>query len=208
MNFSEKIYLYFIILLICSTIITVAGIDGFQRLEPAINLLNSSNTQSLYYAEQMLTSISVQKDLKNFEKNLNLAKQNITEPKEKEAIDEIAFNYLPAFKGNKKIEEDTISEITELARINRMAMEQAGIKAKKQKAVGIWIILFPSVFIWLIGIALLKRLDKTYIKPIQELNDVIFEYNKGNCMRRCPSTTVSKDLQKLYDGINHILDNK
>ena len=208
MNLSGKIYLYFIILLICSTIITVAGICGFQRLEPAINLLNSSNTQSLYYAEQMLTSISVPKDLNKFEKNLDLAKNNVTEPGEKEILNKIYSNYLPAFKGNRQIEEETINEIAELAKINRIAMEQAGIKAKRQRTIGIWIILFPSVFIWIIGIALLKRLDRTYIKPIQELNDVIFEYNKGNYMRRCPSITVSNDLQKLYDGINTILDNK
>ena len=208
MNLSRKIYWYFIILLICSTIITIAGIYGFQRLEPAINLLNSSNTKSLYYSEQMLTSISAKKDLNNFEKNLNLAKNNITETGEKEVIDNIYSKYLPAFKGNKEFEEATIYEITELAKINRMAMEEAGIKAKKQRTIGIWIILFPSFFMWIIGIALLKRLDRTYIKPIQELNDAIFEYNKGNYMRRCPSITASKDLQKLYDGINTILDNK
>ena len=207
MNLSEKIYLYFIILLICSTIIAAAGIYGFQRLEPAINLLNSSNTQSLYYAEQMLTSISAQKNLSNFEQNLNLAKNNITESGEKEAVDKIADNYVQAFKGNKQIEEETINEIAALAKINRLAMEQAGVKAKKQQAIGIWIILFPSIFIWIIGIALFKRLERTYIKPIQELNDVIFEFNKGNSMRRCPSITISKDLQKLYDGINTILDN-
>ena len=208
MNLSGKINLYFIILLICSTIIAAAGIYGFQRLEPAINLLNSSNTQSLYYAEQMLTSISVQDDIKKFEKNLYLAKSNITEPDEKEIIDKISSNYLPAFKGNKKIEDETINEIAELGKINRLAMEQAGVKAKKLRAVGIWIIIFPSVFIWLIGIAFLKRLDRTYIKPIQELNDVISDYNNGNLMRRCPSITASKDLQKLYEGINNILDNK
>ena len=208
MNLSGKIYLYFIILLICSTIITIAGIYGFQRLEPAINLLNSSNTQSLYYAEQMLTSISVQKDLNKFEKNLHLAKSNITEEGEKEAIEKVASNYMLAFKGNKQVEEETINEIASLAKINRLAMEQAGINAKKQQAIGIWIILFPSVFIWIIGLAFLKRLDRTYIKPIQELNDVIFDYNNGNSMRRCPSITVSQDLQKLYDGINTILDRK
>lgn len=208
MNLSGKIYLYFIILLICSAIIAVAGICGFQRLEPAINLLNSCNTQSLFYSEQMLTSISAQKNLSKFEKNLYLAKNNITEDGEKEVIDRIASNYLPAFKGNRQAEEATINEIAALTKINRQAMEQAGVKAKKQRAVGIWIILFPSIFIWIIGLALLKRLDRTYIKPIQELNDVIFEYNNGNSMRRCPSVTPSKDLQKLYDGINKILDNK
>ena len=208
MNFSEKIYFYFIILLICSTIITIAGIYGFQRIEPAINLLNSSNTQSLYYAEQMLTSISAQKDLNKFEKNLYLAQNNITEPEEKEAVDKITSNYSLAFNGNKRAEEETVKEIAVLAKINRLAMEQAGTKAKREKAIGIWIIIFPSIFVWILGIALLKRLTRTYIKPIQELNDVIFEYNKGNSMRRCPSATPTKDLQKLYDGINTILDSK
>lgn len=208
MNFSGRIYLYFIILLICSTIITIAGVYGFQRLEPSINILNSSNTKSLYYTEQMLTSISVKKDIKKFEQNLELAKNNITEDGESEVIDKIESDYLPAFDGDKAIEEEIIDRITDIAKINRLAMEQAGAKAKKQRTIGIWIILFPSVFIWLIGIALLKRLDRTFIKPIQELNDVIFEYNKGNHMRRCPSSTDLKDLQKLYDGINNILDNK
>ncbi len=208
MNFARRIYYSFIIILICATVITIAGIYGFQRLAPCVNTLNSSNTKSLYYAEQMLSSISVKKDLKKFEENLNLAQNNITEIGEKEAIDKIADNYLPAFNGNKIIEEETINEITDLSRINRVAMEQVGLRAKKIQIVGIWIIIFPSIFIWIIGLTLLARLKRTFIDPIQELNDTIFDYNRGNHMRRCPSYTISKDLQKLYDGINRILDEK
>lgn len=208
MNFSERIYSSFILVLICSTIITIAGLDGFQRLEPFLETLNSSNTKSLYYAEQMLSSISAKKDLKNFEDNLKKAQSNITEPGEKEVLDKISKNYLPAFRGNKKVEEETIGEIVELSKINRRTIEQAGLKAKKMESVGMWIILFPSIFIWIIGITILKRLKRTFIKPIQELNDVVSDYNMGNRMRRCPTYTISKDLQKLYDGINHILDSK
>lgn len=156
----------------------------------------------------MLSSISAKKDLKTFEENLNKAKNNITEIGEKEAIDKIADNYLPAFKGDKKSEEKTINEIAEFSKINRIAMERAGSQAKKIQTVGIWIIIFPSIFIWIIGLALLARLKRTLINPIQELNDVISNYNSGNHMRRCPSYTTSKDLQKLYDGINRILDEK
>jgi len=208
MNFAKRIYYSYIIILICSTVITIAGIRGFQRLEPFVNTLNSSNTKSLYYAEQMLSSISAKKDIKVFEKNLNLAQNNITEPGEKEVLENIAGNYQPSFFGNNMYEEETISNITELSRINRIAMEQAGLRAKKMQTVGIWIIIFPSIFIWIIGFTLLARLKRTFIKPIQELNDVIADYNSGNCMRRCPSYTVSKDLQKLYDGLNRILDEK
>lgn len=208
MIFARRIYYSFIIILVCSTVIAIAGIRGFQRLEPFVNTLNSSNTKSLYYAEQMLSSISVKKDLKMFEENLENAKNNITEPTEKEIINKISVYYIPAFQGNEKMEEKTVNEIAELSMINRVAMEQAGIRAKKIQTVGIWIIIFPSIFIWIIGFTLLARLKRTFIKPIQELNDVIFDYNSGNHMRRCPSYTASKDLQKLYDGINRILDNK
>ena len=156
----------------------------------------------------MLSSISVKKDMRKFEEYLNLAKNNITEPGEKEAIERIDSNYQPSFFGNNMYEEETINDITELSKINRVAMEQAGLRAKKIQTVGIWIIIFPSIFIWIIGLTLLARLKKTFIKPVEELNDVICDYNSGNCMRRCPSYTVSKDLQKLYDGINRILDEK
>lgn len=208
MNISHRIYSSFIVLLICSTIITLAGIRGFLKLEPYINTLNSRNTQSLYYAEQMLSSISVKKDLSRFEENLEKAKNNITEVGEEEILNKIADNYIPAFKGNKKIEDIKIDEIAELSKINRLAMQRTGRIAKKTESVGIWIILFPSIFIWIIGLTILARLKRTFIKPIQELNDVISDYNKGNKMRRCPSYTISKDLQKLYDGINRILDEK
>ena len=151
MNFSQRVYSYFIIILICSTIITIAGINGFQRLEPYINTLNSDNTESLYYAEEMLTSISATKDLEKFEANLKKAQNNITEQGEQEVLSRIAEEYRPAFSGNRKIEEKTIDDIAELSKINREAMEQAGNRAKKMESVGIWIIIFPSVFIWIIG---------------------------------------------------------
>ena len=208
MNFSQRIHSSFIVLLLCATIISIAGIKAFLRLEPFINTLNSANTKSLYYAEKMLSSISAKKDIDIFEEYLQKSKNNVTEVGEKEILDKISDGYLPAFNGNRKAEEETIDKIAQFSHINRIAMERAGKKAKNIERVGIWIILFPSIFIWLIGLTILHRLKKTLIKPIQELNNVIFEYNKGNKMRRCPSSTISKDLQKLYDGINRILDDK
>ena len=208
MNFSQRIHSSFIILLLCATIISIAGIKAFLRLEPFINTLNSANTKSLYYSEKMLSSISAKKDIEIFEEYLQKSKNNVTEVGEREILDKISDTYLPAFKGNRKVEEETIDKIAQFSHINRIAMERAGKKAKNIERVGIWIILFPSIFIWILGLAILHRLKTTLIKPIQELNNVIFEYHKGNKMRRCPSSTVSKDLQKLYDGINQILDDK
>ena len=151
---------------------------------------------------------NIPENLKKFEENLYKAQNNITEAGEKKKKKKIAGNYQPAFYGNEKYEEATIESIAELSSINRLAMQRAGLRAKKMQTVGIWIIIFPTIFIWIIGLTLLSRIKRTFIKPLQELNDVISDYNNGNRMRRCPSYTISKDLQKLYDGINRILDEK
>ena len=67
MNFSKSICFSFILLLIFSSVIAIAGIRGFLRLAPSIEYINKHNTRSLYYAEQMLSYISVNKDFKQFE---------------------------------------------------------------------------------------------------------------------------------------------
>ena len=67
MNFSKSIHFSFILLLIFSTIMAIAGVRGFLRLAPSIEYINKHNTRSLYYAEQMLSSISFIRNLQNFE---------------------------------------------------------------------------------------------------------------------------------------------
>ncbi len=208
LEFSKRIYFSFILLMLCSTIISIAGISGFQRLAPAINTINDRNTQSLYYAEQMLTNIASKKNITKFEEFLNKSKENITERNEKEAIENIEKSYKSAFAGNFKAEEYTIENVVKLTEVNRNAMKDAGIRAEKLKNVGIWIIIFPTIFVWCIGLALLKNLDRTFIKPLCVLKSVISEFKKGNKMRRCPNFAQEGEFQNLYNDINHILDSK
>lgn len=208
MGFAKSIRFSFILLLICSTIIALAGIRGFIRLAPSIELINKSNTQSLYYAEKMISNISTVKNIKEFEVTLKEEKNNITEPGEQDAIYKIENNYKSAFSGNIKAEEAVIDAITEFSNINREAMKKAGFEAKKMSSTGIWIIIFPTIFIWILGLIILSSLENTYIKPLSELQDVVDSYRKGNKMRRCSKIAASKDFQQLYDSVNQILDSK
>lgn len=207
-EFSKRIYFSFILLLLCSTIISIAGIAGFQRLAPSINTINDRNTQSLYYAEQMLTNIASRKNIVKFEEFLNKSKENITEKNEKEAVENIEKAYKSAFKGDFKAEEYTIENVVKLTEVNRNAMIEAGIRAEKLKNVGIWVIIFPTIFVWSIGLALLKNLEKTLIKPLGDLKNAVAEYKKGNKMRRCPKFSHESAFQSLYNDINSILDSK
>ena len=207
MSFSKSIHFSFILLLIFSTIIAIAGIRGFLRLAPSIEYINKHNTRSLYYAEQMLSSISVNRNQRSFEEALKNAERNVTESGEASAVKSIRQEYRQAFCGNINAEEKVIDDIIELSKINRVAMKQAGMDVKQLSAVGIWVIVFLTFIIWVLGFAIMKSVNKTVILPLAELKSVIEAYRKGNRMRRCPKLAPSVEFQQIYDGINLLLDN-
>lgn len=206
MHFSKKIHFYFLILLIFSTIMAIAGIRGFLRLAPAIDEINIHNTRSLYYAEQMLSELVVNRNMKKFEDAMHLEKANITEEGEAELIKKIENNYKPAFFGNIKKEEEIVDYIIDLSTINRNAMKRATIEANQLSSVGSWVIAFLTLLIWCIGFMLMKSIEKGFLKPLTELNDVLTKYNQGNKLRRCPKQAPNKDFQKIYDDVNILLD--
>ena len=77
---------------------------------------------------------------------------------------------------------------------------------KQLSSVGIWVIVFLTVIIWLLGFAIINKINKTVISPLSELKDVIEAYRKGNRIRRCPKLAPSREFQQIYDGINMLLD--
>ncbi len=207
MNFSKSIHFSFILLLLFSTFMALAGIRGFIRLAPSIEHINEHNTQSLYYAEQMLSAMSVKKDIKGFETALTQEKSNITELGEKELMDSIEKEYKSAFAGDIGASESVTDNIIKISELNRCAMKRAGLDVKQLSSVAIWVIIFLTAAIWILGLAIMKTIEKTVIIPLSELKDVIESYRKGNRMRRCPTLAPSKDFQQIYDGINSLLDN-
>ena len=85
-------------------------------------------------------------------------------------------------------------------------MKRATIEANQLSSVGAWVIVFLTIFIWFLGFMLMKSIEKGFIRPLDELNDVLAKYNQGNKLRRCPKQAPSKDFQKIYDSINVLLD--
>ena len=207
MNFSKSFYSSFILLLIFSTLLAIAGIRGFLRLAPAIEQINEHNTQSLYITEQMMSALTVKKDINLFEQALKDGEANITEQGEAEAIKKIEKNYKSSFN-NPNLREITVDNIIELSRLNRLAMKDAALKAKKLSSAASWVIVFLAIMTWGLGILLMRTLAKNIIKPIEELTDVLISYNKGNTLRRCPKLAPNQIFQEIYDSVNTLLDKK
>ena len=206
MNFARQIHYSFMLVLLCLAAAAAAGICGFYRLVPAVNALNERNARSLYYAEQMLVSLTADKNISKFEENLENAAQNTTEQGEEAAVNNIKRVYDEAFAGNKSAFSQAVYYITDLAEINRLAMRNACDDKKRMRDIGIWMIIFPSAAAWIIGVMLLNALNRILVKPFEELKQAVSSYRKGNYMRRCPNTAASKDFQEIYDDLNSILD--
>ncbi len=206
MNFAKSIHLSFLLLLIFTTFLALAGIRGFLRLAPSIEQINQHNTQSLYYAENMLSALSVKRDIVLFEKALTAEKQNITESGEAEIIKKIESTYKQAFAGNKNYEEKTVDNIIALSKVNRLAMKEAALNAQKLSSAGSWVIAFITILIWGLGFIIMKKISRNVIKPIFELKDVFESYCRGNKLRRCPKIAPTKDFQAIYDSVNNLLD--
>ena len=202
---NKSFYASFILLLTCSTILAIAGIRGFFRLAPAIEQINDHNTQSLYITEQMISALTVKKDIKLFEQALKDGKLNITEKGEAEIIKKIENNYKAGFR-HPKYKETIVNNIIELSHLNRLAMKNAALQAKRLSSAATWIITFLIIITWVLGIFIMHTLAKNIIKPLAELTDVLNSYSKGNTMRRCPKLAPNQSFQKIYDNINDLLD--
>ena len=163
MNFSRSFYLSFILLLVFSTLLALAGIRGFLKLAPSIEQINKHNTQSLYIAESMMSALTVNKDIKSFEEALAKGKTNVTEKGEAEVINKIEKGYKSAFKNNAGYKETTVNNIIELSRINRVGMQNAALRAKKLSSAGAWVIGFLTLITWVLGLILIKTLTTNLI---------------------------------------------
>ena len=206
MKFSKSIYLSFLLLLIFATLVGFAGRRGFSRLAPSIEQINRHNTQSLYIAEKMLSSVAIEKNENEFKNALKLAKNNITEKGEKEALDKIEQNYKKAFEGDNFKEEQTVKGIIELSKINRIAMKNAALEAERLSSAGFWVIIFMIFIIWGLGIVIVNNIKKNIIDPMLEIKDVFECYEKGNRLRRCSKAISSKEFQNVCENINNLLD--
>lgn len=186
----------------------------FVRMAPAIETIIERNERSLYACEQMLTylaaSLSTSEDAEklqdSFVRAMDKAERNITESEEPLAIEIIKKNYHLAFRGDPAARTKTLMAIGQLSEINRNAMVRADHKARQLGYSGAWGIVFMASAIFLLGLHFLRLIQRTLIRPIEELNSVIIAYHNGDRVRRCRKATAPQDFRTLLEGLNNILD--
>jgi len=202
------------VLIIMNLLMALGSIWIFMRMAPAIEVIIDRNERSLQACEEMLSALAQSQDdtaamLSNkdqFVAALERAQNNITESGEADVLDAIRKKYENAFTGDSESKTDTIFSINALSEINRKAMEKADSKARQIGSGGAWGIVFMASLVFAAGMIFLKIMQRSVIKPMEEIHDVILANRGGNILRRCSGHNIPNDIKTIFTGLNDLLD--
>lgn len=186
----------------------------FMRMAPAIEVIIDRNERSLQACEEMLASLAMitgdpdaDQALKSrFATALKRAQDNITETKEPVALKSINDDFSDAFTGKITAQQNTISAILFLGKINREAMILADLRAKQFGYAGAWGIVFMAVCVFFAGMVFKRSLSKSLIKPLEEIHAVISAHRNGDTIRRCTGSDLPRDVKTVFNGLNDYFD--
>jgi hypothetical protein len=186
----------------------------FMRMAPAIEVIIDRNERSLQACEEMLASLAMitgdpaaDQALKStFATALKRAQDNITETKEPVALKAINADFSDAFTGKITAQQNTISAIILLGKINREAMIMADLRAKQFGYAGAWGIVFMAICVFFAGMLFKRGLSKSLIKPLEEIHAVISAHRNGDTMRRCTGSDLPRDVKTVFNGLNDYFD--
>ena len=150
------------------------------------------------------SDIQQQKD--SFREALQRAQQNITEEDEPVALQSISRSYPKAFEGDAAELKRTVEAILHLGAINRAAMVAADGKARQFGNAGAWGIVFMATGVFLVGMLFIRSLKRNLVQPLEEISSVMKAIRDGDSMRRCTGTNLPREIHRVFDELNEVLD--
>ncbi|MCE7043802.1 ATP-binding protein [Dyadobacter sp. CY312] len=190
MKIKTKLRLGIGLLFTMILVLSVVGIKNITALKNDTSNILADNYNSLEYSENMIAALDLlqqkQDGLPVFEKNLNLQKNNITEPGEGEATGEIVgrLDKLKADPFNANLHLMIRKDISRVMEVNRAAIEhKSSIANQTAKTANTWIVL-SSTLCFLFGMTLLINLPGNIANPVRELTASIKEIAGKNYSQR------------------------
>jgi len=207
---AVKIGAWFLVAL--NLLMALGSIGIFMRMAPAITTIIDRNGRSLQACEDMLGALALagatthEEKIRLFQEAFTRARNNVTEAEEPASLDSIAAVFQDAFRGDMKARQTTVDAIVNLGRINRSAMIRADENARKLGYAGAWGVVFMAILVFIVGLIFIRNLTRRLVVPFREIHTVIAARRNGDTMRRCTGTDLPEDIQRIFKGINEILD--
>lgn len=190
-------------------IFLLAAVSGWyvNLLKKDTNNILAANYNTVLYSRNMLIAmedISIDTSAFTiFRKNLNKQRQNVTEPGEQEATDQVIkhFKFLQENSGDSTVKSSIRKDITELMRLNMEAIERKSVIADDTAEKAIIVISIAGTLCFLIAFILLVNLPSNIADPIKELSDSIRQIANQNYQKRVHFESNSEfgDLARSFN---------
>ena len=200
-------------LIIAINLLMALGCIGiFMRMAPAVDEINLRNYRSLEACEVMLDVLAESDgtvdaaQLERFRDALNLARENVTEAGEGEAIRRVSQYYPGALLREKAARVETLTAIRDLSTHNREAMATAAAAVRQLGMAGAWGVVFMALLVLLAGLLFKRRLTRNLVVPLEEIKTVIAANRAGDLRRRCSGADLPRDVEAVFNEVNELLD--
>lgn len=207
MNIKTKLRLGIGLLFLMILLLSIVGISKINALKNDTKNILADNYNTLEYCENMIAALDLmqqkQDGLAAFEKNLNLQKENVTEPGEKHATDQITMR-LAQLKINTldvNLHQMIRKDISRIMELNMAAIQRKSEIANQTAATGNTWIVITSTLCFLFGMTLLINLPGNIANPVKELTASIKEIAAKNYSQRV-NYRSKNEFGELADSFN------
>jgi nitrogen fixation/metabolism regulation signal transduction histidine kinase len=196
-----------------NVLLAFGAIGLLTRMSPAIGRILQENIYSHEVAEEMLALVAqpargLMSDTRQllFERALQRARNNITEPEEIAVLERITQQYSAALAGEESAVMAVVQALQRLIAINRRAMISADQEARRLGAAGPWVAVVIAVVSFVISLLVIHRLERFVLNPLIELYDVLEAVRAGNHHRRCRVSEAPEEIRRVLSAVNSLLD--
>jgi hypothetical protein len=211
MRIRDEIRLGVGTLLFVQILMMFAAVGMLARMTPAIDRILEDNERSIHAVERMLVVLAEPPSIepgrladrqRRFTQALEDARANVTDERETPVIDAIESQVDAGLAGDPAALAELRSDLAGLADINRDAMHDSNLRAKRLGTAGAWVLALLGLLGLALSIAVIRRFQSKLIRPVYELGAVLEACNDGDHHRRFNPADASAEFRQVAQVVN------
>jgi methyl-accepting chemotaxis protein len=194
-------------------LLAFGAVGLLARMGPAIDHILLDNVASIVAAQDMVALLAEaqgrplsEPKLLEFSRAFDAALNNVTEPGETALLDVVQQKLSGATSGNREDVKRTVQALHALMDLNRSAMVRADAEAQRLGVAGRWSAVVVALAALAFAMFALRRLQRRFVAPMDELHDVLLACRKGDAHRRCRLREAPEEMRRTFDEVNRLLD--
>lgn len=192
-------------LLLPQLAVALGSVVLLARMSPAIDRILEANVASLEATERMLVAMN-DDDTTSFAAALAVAQGNITEAGEAEIVTTLADAWPAALAGEPAARGRVLGSLGSLADLNRNSMRRASDNAHRLGSAGSWAVVFLGLLGFFLSIAVLRRVELSIVRPLDDLLRVIEAAAGGDLGARCAPAEGTQEIVRIRGYLDRLLD--